>query len=93
MLCVADVANSIGSFCAALYVYNNLTVPPSNSDVYQWVLALGGVGIVIGLATYGERVQATRPMPVRLPAVLTLCSPVCLIQQPDRRLELSWLNV
>lgn len=50
----ADVANSIGSFCAALYVYNNLAVPPSNAEVYQWVLALGGCGIVIGLATYGK---------------------------------------
>eukprot|EP00878_Enallax_costatus_P030835 GHUV01033633.1.p1 GENE.GHUV01033633.1~~GHUV01033633.1.p1 ORF type:complete len:194 (+),score=27.81 GHUV01033633.1:521-1102(+) len=49
-----DVANSIGSFCAALYVYNNLAVPSSNSDVYQWVLALGGTGIVLGLATYGR---------------------------------------
>lgn len=52
-----DVANSIGSFCAALYVYNHLAVPPSNSDVEQWVLALGGVGIVIGLATYGYNIM------------------------------------
>eukprot|EP00878_Enallax_costatus_P004065 GHUV01004290.1.p1 GENE.GHUV01004290.1~~GHUV01004290.1.p1 ORF type:complete len:604 (+),score=132.83 GHUV01004290.1:211-2022(+) len=52
-----DVANSIGSFCAALYVYNNLAVPSSNSDVYQWVLALGGTGIVLGLATYGYNIM------------------------------------
>jgi sodium-dependent phosphate transporter len=52
-----DVANSIGSFCAALYVYNNLAVPPSNATVYQWVLAIGGAGIVIGLATYGYNIM------------------------------------
>lgn len=52
-----DVANAIGSFCAALYVYNNLQVPGSNSDVYLWVLALGGSGIVIGLATYGYNIM------------------------------------
>jgi sodium-dependent phosphate transporter len=52
-----DVANAIGSFCASLYVYNNLQVPGGNSEVYQWVLALGGAGIVIGLATYGYNIM------------------------------------
>jgi solute carrier family 20 (sodium-dependent phosphate transporter) len=52
-----DVANSIGSFCAAFYVYNNLRVPPSNSDVYPWILALGATGIVVGLATYGYNIM------------------------------------
>jgi sodium-dependent phosphate transporter len=52
-----DVANAIGSFCASLYVYNNLQVPGSNSNVYQWVLALGGAGIVVGLATYGYNIM------------------------------------
>uniref|UniRef100_A0A383VLB7 Phosphate transporter n=1 Tax=Tetradesmus obliquus TaxID=3088 RepID=A0A383VLB7_TETOB len=52
-----DVANAIGSFCASLYVYNNLMVPGSNSDVYTWVLALGGAGIVVGLATYGYNIM------------------------------------
>lgn len=28
-----DVANSIGPFCAAFYVYQNMAVPGSNSEV------------------------------------------------------------
>ncbi|KAF6251745.1 phosphate transporter family-domain-containing protein [Scenedesmus sp. NREL 46B-D3] len=52
-----DVANAIGSFSAALFVYNNLQVPGSNSQVYPWVLALGGAGIVVGLATYGYNIM------------------------------------
>lgn len=32
-------------------------VPPSNSDVYPWILALGGSGIVVGLATYGYNIM------------------------------------
>ncbi|KAF6262371.1 phosphate transporter [Scenedesmus sp. NREL 46B-D3] len=52
-----DVANSIGSFCAAFYVYQNMAVPGSNAEVYPWILALGGTGIVIGLATYGYNIM------------------------------------
>jgi phosphate/sulfate permease len=32
-------------------------VPPSNSDVYPWILALGATGIVVGLATYGYNIM------------------------------------
>ncbi|WIA18457.1 hypothetical protein OEZ85_009915 [Tetradesmus obliquus] len=52
-----DVANAIGSFCAAFYVYQNMAVPGSNAEVYPWILALGGSGIVIGLATYGYNIM------------------------------------
>jgi len=52
-----DVANSIGSFCAAFYVYQNMAVPGSSAEVYPWVLALGATGIVIGLATYGYNIM------------------------------------
>jgi phosphate/sulfate permease len=31
-----DVANAIGTFAATYYVYQNLTVPGSNSEVYPW---------------------------------------------------------
>ena len=51
-----DVANSIGSFSAALYVYFNFKVPGSNADTYLWVLAIGATGIVVGLATYGYNI-------------------------------------
>jgi sodium-dependent phosphate transporter len=52
-----DVANSIGSFCAAFYVYQNMAVPGSNAEVYPWILALGATGIVVGLATYGYNIM------------------------------------
>jgi sodium-dependent phosphate transporter len=51
-----DVANSIGSFSAALYVYYNFKVPGSNAETYTWILALGATGIVVGLATYGYNI-------------------------------------
>jgi phosphate/sulfate permease len=53
-----DVANAIGPLSAAVqtvqsgFVDNEATVP-------LWALALGGIGIVIGLATYGWRVMET----------------------------------
>ena len=34
-----DVANSIGSFCAAFYVYQNMAVPSGDSEVRAWVVA------------------------------------------------------
>jgi phosphate/sulfate permease len=35
-------------------VYNNFTVAASGAEVPKWILAMGGTGIVLGLATYGE---------------------------------------
>ncbi|WIA36993.1 hypothetical protein OEZ86_008230 [Tetradesmus obliquus] len=52
-----DVANAIGTFAATYYVYQNYTVPGSNSNVYPWILAIGGTGIVVGLATYGYNIM------------------------------------
>jgi PiT family inorganic phosphate transporter len=48
-----DVANAIGPFAAIVSVFNSgdlaMKVP-----VPMWILALGGVGIVVGLATWGR---------------------------------------
>ena len=52
-----DVANSIGSFAAAYYVYQNFEVPGKKSVVNEWILAIGATGIVIGLATYGYNIM------------------------------------
>ena len=38
------------------YVYRNWTVS-SKSETPRWVLALGGVGLVLGLATYGYNIM------------------------------------
>ncbi|HEX2579599.1 MAG TPA: anion permease [Rhabdochlamydiaceae bacterium] len=53
-----DVANAIGPVAAVLGILNNGYITET-SIVPPWLLALGGVGIVIGLATWGWRVMET----------------------------------
>ena len=53
-----DVANAIGPLSAAVQTIEQGAVA-AKSVVPMWALILGGVGIVIGLATYGWRVMET----------------------------------
>jgi PiT family inorganic phosphate transporter len=53
-----DVANAIGPLSAAVQTIQDGVVA-AKSVVPMWALALGGVGIVLGLATYGWRVMET----------------------------------
>ena len=53
-----DVANAIGPLSAVISVAQTGMVS-AKSSVSIWVLVLGGVGIVVGLATYGRHVIAT----------------------------------
>ena len=53
-----DVANAIGPFAAIVSVFNTGGVE-MQVGVPMWVLALGGVGIVIGLSTWGYKVIET----------------------------------
>lgn len=53
-----DVANAIGPLSAAVTILKSGVVH-SQSVVPTWALALGGVGIVFGLATWGWRVILT----------------------------------
>ena len=53
-----DVANAIGPLSAAVQTIQEGVVSVE-SVVPLWALALGGFGIVIGLATYGWRVMET----------------------------------
>ncbi|MBS0620657.1 MAG: inorganic phosphate transporter [Verrucomicrobia bacterium] len=53
-----DVANAIGPVAAVLDVIKNGVISGS-APVPSWLLAFGGVGIVIGLATWGWRVIET----------------------------------
>ena len=52
-----DVANSIGPLASIIAIYNNNGVTDS-AGVDTWVLVLGGVGIVVGLACLGYKVMA-----------------------------------
>lgn len=53
-----DVANAIGPLSAAILVLRQGTVAVT-AEVPTWALALGGLGIVVGLATWGWRVIET----------------------------------
>lgn len=53
-----DVANAIGPLAAALNALESQSVV-STAPIPGWLLALGGLGIVVGLATWGWRVIET----------------------------------
>jgi inorganic phosphate transporter, PiT family len=53
-----DVANAIGPLAAVTAVYHGALLG-SEVTVPLWILAVGGVGIVLGLSTFGYRVIAT----------------------------------
>jgi len=50
-----DVANAIGPLAGAFRVFTGGGIG-RNVPVPDWLLAIGGVGIVVGLATYGYKV-------------------------------------
>jgi PiT family inorganic phosphate transporter len=53
-----DVANAVGPMAAVITVIQSGAVS-AKATVPPWVLLLGGVGIVVGLATYGYKVMQT----------------------------------
>jgi len=53
-----DVANSIGPLAAVAYAVQEVDFG-GKAPVQPWMLAIGGIGIVIGLATWGYRVMET----------------------------------
>lgn len=54
-----DVANAIGPLAAVVSVVSNDGVILENSPLAWWILPLGGFGIVMGLALFGQRVMKT----------------------------------
>jgi PiT family inorganic phosphate transporter len=54
-----DVGNAIAPFAAIVYILQTGTVPLDEFKVPIWSLALGGVGIVAGLAVLGKKVIST----------------------------------
>ncbi len=54
-----DVANAIGPLSAVVATVDNLGQIAAKSSIAWWILPLGGIGIVVGLATMGHRVMAT----------------------------------
>jgi inorganic phosphate transporter, PiT family len=54
-----DVGNVIAPLATILYIQQTGTVPQSNLEIPLWVIMLGGIGIVTGLAIWGKQVIAT----------------------------------
>jgi inorganic phosphate transporter, PiT family len=54
-----DVGNAIAPFAAILQVIKTGTVPVETLPIPLWVLAIGGLGIVGGLAVWGKKVILT----------------------------------
>lgn len=54
-----DVANAVGPLAAIISVVQSGGEVTSKAALPAWVLLLGGIGIVFGLATFGYKVMAT----------------------------------
>ena len=54
-----DVANAIGPLAAVVSVVTSGGEINANSELAPWILPLGGLGIVAGLALFGHRVIKT----------------------------------
>jgi len=53
-----DVANAMGPFAAVYLIWKQnavISTQDIGSDMY-WILAIGGLGIVVGLSTYGYKI-------------------------------------
>lgn len=54
-----DVANAVGPLAAVVSIVENNGAIEAKSFMPAWILLLGGIGIVVGLLTYGHKVIAT----------------------------------
>ncbi|NRA85289.1 MAG: inorganic phosphate transporter, partial [Gammaproteobacteria bacterium] len=54
-----DVANAIGPLAAVVSIVNSGGEISKSAPLVWWILPLGGVGIICGLAIFGRRVMAT----------------------------------
>ncbi|MGD2179883.1 inorganic phosphate transporter [Lusitaniella coriacea] len=54
-----DVGNAIAPLAAIVYILQTQTVPLNPFPIPLWILGLGGIGIVLGLAVQGKNVIST----------------------------------
>lgn len=54
-----DVANAIGPLAAVVSVQSSGGLIKESAELAWWILPLGGLGIVMGLALFGQRVMKT----------------------------------
>ncbi|KAH6999776.1 phosphate transporter [Ilyonectria destructans] len=53
-----DVANAIGPYASIYQIWNTGKISGATAEVPIWILAFGGIAIVIGLWTYGYNIMA-----------------------------------
>ena len=58
VLTCRSVANAIGPLATIYLIWQQGAQTGATSPVPVWILAFGGVGIVIGLATYGYKMMS-----------------------------------
>ena len=51
-----DVANAIGPFSGIYSTYTSYAVPTGSTSTEKWIFAMGGIGILLGLMTYGYNI-------------------------------------
>ncbi|MGF1539388.1 MAG: inorganic phosphate transporter [Pleurocapsa sp.] len=54
-----DVGNAIAPLAVVVFIFNTNIVPINTLDIPNWILILGGLGIVAGLAVQGKKVIST----------------------------------
>ena len=54
-----DVGNAIAPLAVIIYIINLNSVPLNDLNIPLWILVLGGLGIVMGLAVQGKKVIST----------------------------------
>jgi len=54
-----DVANAIGPLAAVVSIVGHNGEIVNKAELAWWILPLGGIGIILGLAIFGKRVMAT----------------------------------
>eukprot|EP01116_Phalansterium_solitarium_P004275 TRINITY_DN15236_c0_g1_i1.p1 TRINITY_DN15236_c0_g1~~TRINITY_DN15236_c0_g1_i1.p1 ORF type:complete len:472 (+),score=179.50 TRINITY_DN15236_c0_g1_i1:57-1472(+) len=54
-----DVANAVGPFAAVIEYKSTATINPNGDSIPVWIIAMGGLGIVLGLCIWGHRVMKT----------------------------------
>jgi PiT family inorganic phosphate transporter len=54
-----DVGNAVAPLAAIAYILRTGNVPLEGFEVPLWILVVGGIGIVAGLAVWGKKVIAT----------------------------------
>jgi PiT family inorganic phosphate transporter len=54
-----DVANAIGPLAAIYSIVSHGGEIAAKAEVPAWILLIGGIGIIVGLVTYGHKVIAT----------------------------------